>query len=60
MNGQELLFPRQPEKRGGWTISTEYIERVKKRIDKSSHYPVPQWEEIESVLLAVEDMQRTV
>lgn len=56
--GREEVFPRQPEKRGGWTISTEFIERIEEWIDKNGKSPV-QWEEIESVLLAVEALQKS-
>ncbi|MGG3839679.1 hypothetical protein ABEV00_21990 [Paenibacillus thiaminolyticus] len=52
------VFPRQPEKQNGWSVSTEFIYRVSEWIDANADANAPSMEDIENVLLAVENLKR--
>jgi hypothetical protein len=51
-NMYSLHFPLQPNKESGWTISTAYLKQIVSHIAENS----VSWEDIETVLLALEQM----
>lgn len=58
-DAHKVVFPRQPpEKQNGWSVSTEYINRVSEWIDANADANAPSMEDIENVLLAVESLKR--
>lgn len=60
---KQKIFPRQVNKEGGWTIDTDYLEKVSSKIEQtdSDELPdsIPSWEQIELVLLAIEALSNT-
>ena len=55
--GNAEIFPRQKDKRGGWTINPNFLQKIERRLERMSSDGVMHnicWEDIELVLLAVE------
>ncbi|WP_019420164.1 hypothetical protein [Paenibacillus sp. OSY-SE] len=53
------LFPRQPAKKDGWEISTDFLMDIRSKATELGMFEsCPSWGDIEAVLLALEAIQR--
>ncbi|WP_157261503.1 hypothetical protein [Paenibacillus sp. A3] len=51
----QYKFPRQKDKKGGWTIDIKFLKRVESVMEQNGFAPT--WEGIELVLLALEKLE---
>ena len=53
----DQLFPREPSKKGGWTMEYEYLQKIQNEINALCPEDLPDLEAIESVLIAIEKIE---